>query len=177
MKRILGIDPGSHHLGLGCIDAEGTKFELVHAEVLSAPARLDLYERLEVLSLRLKTLVHELHASEVAVEDIFFAKNVRSAFQLGMARGVAVAACLGRGIKIFEYAPAQVKGVVTGHGRADKAQVKKMVQLLLGKEIDLRHDATDALAVALCHAFTGRNQFWGNVHDRTSQRPNPLEKP
>lgn len=152
MKRILGIDPGSHHLGVGCIEKSGNSVRLVFADIIHAPAKAPLYERLEIISERLVALVDELNPQEVAIEDIFSAANARSAFRLGVARGVAVAACLGRGIKIFEYAPTQVKSVVTGYGRADKAQVQKMVSLILGKKVELGFDATDAIAVAICHA-------------------------
>jgi crossover junction endodeoxyribonuclease RuvC len=98
----------------------------------------------------------ELRPDEVAIEDLFHSLNARSAFHLGMARGVAIGACLKRRIPIFEYAPTQIKSVVTGYGRSDKAQVKKMVELTLGTKIDLGFDATDAVAVAICHASTRR---------------------
>ncbi len=154
--RILGIDPGSLHLGVGCIDKKGNALRLVAARIIHAPPRDSLFARLELIHQELKRLVDELQPQEVAVEDIFHAKNARSAFHLGMARGVAIAACLGRGIKIFGYAPTQVKSVVTGYGRADKEQVKKMVRLTLGVPLELGYDATDAVAVAICHASTAR---------------------
>src|SRR5688572_4729915 len=146
--RVLGIDPGSHHLGIGCIEKSGNQLRLIHADILHAPAKAGFYERLEILYAKLKPIVDKLAPHEVAVEDIFAAKNPRSAFRLGVARGVAVAVCLGRGIQIAEYAPTQVKAVVTGYGRADKTQVQKMVRLILGAKLDLGFDATDALAVA-----------------------------
>jgi len=151
-KRVLGIDPGSYHLGLGCIEKSGTSVRLVAADILHAPKDLILFDRLEYLMDKLKKRLDDFRPDEIAVEDLFFSKNARSAFHLGMARGVAVAACLGRGIKIFEYSPAEVKSTVTGYGRADKDQVKKMIRLILGVNIDLGYDATDALAIAICHA-------------------------
>ncbi len=150
-RRILGIDPGSLHLGLGLIEKKGAHMRLLFAETIHAPAKLPFYERLDFLHVRLRERIEELNPEEVAVEDTFFAKNAQSAFRLGMARGVAVAACLGRGLTIYEYAPTQVKSVVTGYGRADKEQVRKMVGLSLGAKLDLGFDATDALAVAICH--------------------------
>ena len=153
--QILGIDPGSHHLGLGCIEKEGNKTRLIFAQVLDAPAKASFYERVELINAKFIKILNELAPDEVAIEDIFFAKNARSAFRLGMARGVVIAPCLGRGIEIFEYAPAQVKAVVTGSGRADKAQVKKMVQLTLGEKIELPFDATDALE----YLETGASSF------------------
>jgi crossover junction endodeoxyribonuclease RuvC len=153
-KRLLGIDPGSHHLGLGCLEKRGNTMVLIYAEIIHAPRKDSLYDRISIIAARLRVLLDKLNPDEVAVEDIFHAKNARSAFHLGVARGAAIGACLERGLKIFEYAPTQVKSVVTGYGRADKEQVKKMVQLTLGQKIELAFDATDALAVAICHANT-----------------------
>ena len=155
-RKILGIDPGSFHLGLGFIEKEGNAVRLIRTEIVSPPRNHAFFDRLEVLSKRLRILLDEFQPQEVAVEDIFHAKNVRSAIHLGVARGVAIGACLERGIKIYEYPPTQVKMIVTGYGRADKEQVKKMVRLTLGVEIDLGYDATDAIAVAICHAHAVR---------------------
>ncbi len=155
-KIILGIDPGSHFLGVGCIHKRGNTLTLISAEAISAPAKQTLYPRLEVIAERLEILLDLWKPHEVAVEDLFHSKNARSAFHLGIARGVAIGACLKRKIAIFEYAPTQVKSVVTGYGRADKEQVRKMVELTLKAKIADRHDATDALAVAICHASTLR---------------------
>ena len=154
--KIIGIDPGSHHLGFACLEKCGTKLKLVFAEVVSAPAKDTLYPRLEIIGARVASLVEQFAPDEVAVEDSFFGKNAKSAFQLGITRGVALAACLSRKMKIYEYAPTQVKAVVTGYGRADKAQVKKMIELTLGTSVNLGFDATDAIAVAICHASTVR---------------------
>lgn len=174
-QRVLGIDPGSHHLGVGCIEKRGNQIRLIHVDILHAPAKAPFYERLEIIAAKLNPLIAKLQPREVAVEDIFSAKNPRSAFRLGIARGVAVAACLGRGIKIYEYAPTQVKAVVTGHGRADKAQVQKMVRLIVGTIPELGFDATDALAVAICHANT--LNLLGALNGRISSRESAFEKP
>jgi crossover junction endodeoxyribonuclease RuvC len=156
IKTIVGIDPGSQFLGVGCVQKVGATIRYRYAEVLTAKKKDTLYPRLEVILARLEILLDELKPDEVAVEDLFHALNARSAFHLGMARGVAIGACLRRGIPIFEYAPTQIKAVVTGHGRSDKAQVKKMVELTLGQRLDVGFDATDALAVAICHSATHR---------------------
>lgn len=153
---IVGIDPGSHNFGFGCIQKSGNDLKLVTAQVITAPAKESLYERLKVIAPKFHALLDEFKPSEVALEDIFFAKNAKSAFQLGIVRGVVVAACLQRNIKIFEYAPTQVKSTVTGYGRADKAQVQKMVGLLLGTELKTAFDASDAVAIAICHASINR---------------------
>jgi crossover junction endodeoxyribonuclease RuvC len=155
-KLILGIDPGSHRLGFGIVHKSGNACKLVFAEVITAPAKESLYPRLEVIADRLDALLDKFTPDEVAVEDLFHAKNAKSAFTLGIARGVVIAACLRRRLSIYEYAPTQVKSVVTGYGRADKAQVKKMVELTLGGRLELGYDATDAIAVAICHASIHR---------------------
>lgn len=173
-QRVLGIDPGSHHLGVGCIEKSGNKLRLLFADTLHAPKGEPLYARLDFLARGLAPLIEQISPDVVAVEDIFYAKNVRSAVHLGMARGVAVALCLRQSLSIFEYAPTQVKLVVTGYGKADKAQVAKMVALQLGIRGDWPGDktpgpdATDALAVAICHACH---------HVGIHSRKNNLEKP
>lgn len=151
--RILGIDPGSHHLGVGCIEKDGSKLRLLFADALHAPKGADLFARLKFLQSALKKIIQETKPQAVAVEDIFFAKSVRSAITLGTARGMAIAECLQVGLEIHEYAPTAVKMVVTGYGRADKDQVRKMAQLILGTRLShLTLDASDALAIAICHA-------------------------
>lgn len=151
--RILGIDPGSHHLGIGLIDKEGASLRLVHADTLHARRGADLFTRLSSLQTDLAKAVAQFRPHTVAIEDIFYAKSVRSAIDLGTARGLAIAECLRLGLPIQAYAPTSVKSVVAGSGRADKEQVRKMVQLLLGTRLDsLGLDASDALAIAICHA-------------------------
>lgn len=151
--RILGIDPGSHHLGVAVIEKEGNKLTLLFADALHAPRGTKLYSRLGALQAALKKILSETKPQVAAVEGIFYAKSVRSAIDLGTARGMAIAECLGLGLEIHEYAPTSVKMVVAGHGRADKEQVKKMAQMILGTRLDhLTLDASDALAIAICHA-------------------------
>jgi len=157
--KILGIDPGSHHLGVGFVLKTGNKLQLLHAETLHAPAKAEFFDRLRILHTALKKLVVAWQPHELAMEDVFSSKNPRSAFQLGVARGVALSTCLESDLPVYEYAPTQVKSVVTGHGRADKSQVQKMVGLILGAKVDvelLGLDASDALAVAICHAHSVR---------------------
>jgi crossover junction endodeoxyribonuclease RuvC len=101
-------------------------------------------------------LLDKFHPHEVAIEDIFVSENPRSAFQIGIARGVVFALCIKHGIKLFEYAPSQVKQTVTGHGRADKEQVRKMAGILVGSPLEMGLDASDAVAIAVCHASQTR---------------------
>lgn len=152
MELILGIDPGSIRLGVGLIRKNGSRLALIHAETLTPASSEPFFNRLKFLMRRLDDVLLNLKPNSVAIESTFFGKNAHSAFQLGTARGVAIAACLAREIPIFEYAPAQVKSVVTGHGGSGKDQVRRMVEASLGSTDGLGFDATDALAIAICHA-------------------------
>jgi crossover junction endodeoxyribonuclease RuvC len=155
-KIILGIDPGTHRLGVGCINKSGSSLKLIAAETLQAPSKATLYDRLTDLYEKLDLLLDKYKPHEVAIEDIFVSENPRSAFQIGVARGVVFALCIKHRIKVFEYAPTKVKQTVTGHGRADKEQVRKMVGILVGASIDSGLDASDAVAIAVCHASQTR---------------------
>jgi crossover junction endodeoxyribonuclease RuvC len=150
--RIFGIDPGSERTGYGCIDSSGSRHSLITCGTLSAPARSTFPERLLFIHSGLKALL-EMHRPEcVAVEDIFFARNVRSALKLGHARGIALLAASQASIPVVEYSPAEIKRSVVGYGRAEKQQVQGMMKLLLGLDaVPSPHDVADALAVAICH--------------------------
>lgn len=152
----MGIDPGSYFLGMGCVEYTDRSPRLVFAEVIAAPKGLPLYSRFGLILDKLKVRVAELNPDEVVFEDTFFGKNPKSALYLGMARGLVASVFLERKIPIFEYAPTAVKAAVAGNGRADKEAVKKMVEITLGSKIDLGLDATDALAVAVCHGSQRR---------------------
>jgi crossover junction endodeoxyribonuclease RuvC len=153
--KIFGIDPGSERTGYGCIESSGSRHRLVICGSLSAPARATFPEKLIVIHAGLKALLERHRPECVAVEDIFYARNVRSALKLGHARGVALLAASEAGIRVVEYSPAEIKRAVVGYGRAEKPQVQEMIKLLLGLEIaPSPHDVADALAVAVCHIHT-----------------------
>src|SRR5215203_2760256 len=153
--RIFGIDPGSERTGYGCIDSSGSRHVLVACGTLSAPPRTPFSERLLLIHSGLKTLLERHQPECVAVEDIFFARNVRSALKLGHARGIALLAASEAGLPVVEYAPAEIKRAVVGYGRAEKHQVQQMIKLLLGLDaVPSPHDAADALAVAICHVHS-----------------------
>ena len=154
-KIILGIDPGTHRLGVGCIQKSGTSLKLLGLETLQAP-KAELYDRLSHIHEKLDQIFEKYRPHEVAIEDIFVSENPRSAFQIGIARGLVFALCIKYGIRIFEYSPAKVKQTVTGHGRADKKQVRKMAGILVGSQINEGLDASDAVAIAICHASQTR---------------------
>ncbi len=150
--KIFGIDPGSERTGYGCVDTDGSRHRLVAFGSIAAPAHTPFPDRLLVIHAGLAALLAEHRPDCVAIENIFHAKNVRSALKLGHARGVALLAASQAGMAVVEYSPAEVKRAVVGFGRAEKQQVGLMVKLLLGLDaIPTPHDAADALAVAICH--------------------------
>ena len=153
--RIFGIDPGSERTGYGCIESSGSRHRLVTCGILSAPARSTFPNGCSRFTPAWQVLLEGHRPECVAVENIFFAKNVRSALKLGHARGVALLAASQAAIPVVEYSPAEIKRAVVGYGRAEKAQVQAMMKLLLGLEaVPSPHDVADALAVAICHIHT-----------------------
>lgn len=160
--RVFGIDPGSARTGYGCLDTDGTRHQLITCGALSMAAQAPLATRLAAIHAGLTTLLREARADCVAIENLFHARNVRSALVLGHARGVAVLAAVEAGLPVIEYTPAEIKLAVVGYGRAEKRQMQQMVKILLGlAEAPSPHDAADALAVALCHAHSARAAAWG----------------
>lgn len=150
--KIFGIDPGSERTGYGCIETDGSRQRLVACGAIAVPARAAFPERLSIIHERLAALLAEHRPDCVAVEDVFHARNVRSALKLGHARGVALLAACQAGLEVAAYSPAEVKRAVVGYGRAEKRQVQRMVCLLLGlSSVPGPHDASDALAIAICH--------------------------
>ena len=152
--RIFGVDPGSARTGYGCIEPHGDGHRVVACGALSVPARLSFPEKLHRLHARLADLLATHRPDAVAVEDVFYAKNARTALKLGHVRGVLLLSASQAGVAIAEYTPTQVKRAVVGYGRAEKQQVQEMVTLLLGmSEAPTPLDVSDALAVAVCHAY------------------------
>jgi crossover junction endodeoxyribonuclease RuvC len=150
--RIFGIDPGSERTGYGCIESSGSRRRLVICGSLAAPSRSTFPDKLRHIHAGLVALFARHQPDCVAVEDIFHARNVRSALKLGHARGVVLLAASEAGLAIVEYTPAEIKRAVVGYGRAEKHQVQQMVRLLLGLDtVPAPHDVADALAVAVCH--------------------------
>ena len=149
---IFGIDPGSERTGYGCVETDGRRHRLLVCGALAAPADVAFADRLQHIHSGLVRLLAEQHPDCVAIENIFHARNVRSALRLGHARGVALLAAAAAHVPIAEYTPAEIKRAVVGFGRAEKPQVGQMVKLLLGLDAaPSPHDAADALAVAICH--------------------------
>jgi crossover junction endodeoxyribonuclease RuvC len=155
--RIIGIDPGTGILGFGVIDAHGGKTKLVTAGVITTPAHTPLAERLEEIYLELTNIIGETKPELMAIEQLFFAKNVTTAMSVAHARGVAMLTGKQAKLKIEEYTPLQIKQSLTGYGKADKKQVQEMVRIQLGlKEVPKPDDCADALAAAIMCAFMTR---------------------
>lgn len=152
LMLILGIDPGSRRTGWGLVRRQGHRQEHVANGTIHLDEGAPLPQRLLALDRALDALLAEHRADAAALEQIFSARNARSALVLGHARGVIVTAIARRGIPLFEYTPAQVKQAVAGTGRAEKPQMARMVAVLLNHRAPLQEDAADALAVAITHA-------------------------
>lgn len=153
-KIIMGMDPGTNLMGYGIIKANGKEMKILQYGVIQLNRYKTHELKLKKIFERILALIEEYHPDEVAIEAPFYGKNVQSMLKLGRAQGVAMAAVLYRNIPITEYAPKKVKVSVTGNGNASKEQVAKMLeQLLEFRQAEKMHDATDALAVALCHLY------------------------
>ena len=151
--KIFGVDPGSARTGYGCIESDGTRHRVLACGALAPPARAPFPEKLLAIHDGLAELLARHAPDIVAIEDLFHARNARSALKLGHVRGVVMLAASQAGLPVAEYAPTEVKRAVVGYGRAEKHQVQRMVMLLLGlREAPTPLDVSDALAVAVCHS-------------------------
>jgi crossover junction endodeoxyribonuclease RuvC len=148
--RILGIDPGSQITGYGLVDLSNGQTELVDCGVIRTSGAH--CERLRMIFVAMERIVAEYAPGEVAVERVFLSRNADSALKLGQARAAALCATFGAELPVFEYAARHIKKAVAGTGAAEKAQVQRMIRMLLGVKSELAADAADALAAALCHA-------------------------
>jgi crossover junction endodeoxyribonuclease RuvC len=155
--RVLGVDPGLTRCGLGVVDgAPGRRLTLVRVEVVRTSADVDLARRLLLLERGIESMLDEVAPDAVAVERVFAQHNVRTVMGTAQAGAIAVVAAARRGIPVALHTPSEVKAAVTGHGRADKAQVATMVARLLGlSEAPRPADASDSLALAICHLWRG----------------------
>ncbi len=152
-ERVLGIDPGSRVTGFGVVQKEGSRLHhIAHGAIVAHKGAVSFEERLVRIHEGLAEVIALHEPTSVAVEGIFHQKNALSALKLGHARGVALLTCSLAGLAVHEYSPSTVKKAVVGTGRADKRQVLKMVSLLLGIPEPESLDASDALAVAICHS-------------------------
>ena len=149
---VLGIDPGVATIGFGVVRAERQKNTLVQYGVITTPPGIPLSSRLLQISDDMEELIRTFHPDEMAVEELFFTKNITTGIAVAHGRGVILLSAERLGVPVFEYTPMQVKQAVAGYGGADKRQVMLMTQRLLNmKQVPRPDDAADALALAICH--------------------------
>ena len=154
-QTILGIDPGTVVMGYAIVVINGKTVQLLNMDVLKLISQKDTYRRLEMIFSKVSELIKLYQPTMFAIEAPFFGKNVQSMLKLGRAQGVAIAAAMHASVPVTEYSPKRVKQSITGNGHATKDQVFKMLQRLIELEEQPHFfDATDALAVALCHHYS-----------------------
>ena len=155
--RVLGIDCGSRVTGYGVIDSDGGECCMVRCGAIKTKSSDPLPNRLRSIHNAIVEIIRDLEPEAAAFESLFYATNVQSALKLGYVRGVSMFAAAEANLPVFEYSPLEVKSAVTGYGRAEKNQVQQMVRALLKLEASPEpYDASDALAVAICHVHTNR---------------------
>ncbi|NOQ45911.1 MAG: crossover junction endodeoxyribonuclease RuvC [Desulfobulbaceae bacterium] len=155
--RIFGIDPGSRVTGYGVIDKQGPELGFITCGTIRTGQEENFSRRLLIIFEGLSKVIDRHCPDVAAIEDVFVSQNPRSALKLGQARGAAVVAAMQRNLKVYDYTPRLVKQTVAGYGQADKAQVQHMVRILLELNSSPSSDASDALAVAICHAHHKNN--------------------
>ncbi len=149
--RVLGVDPGTRRTGVGVIEAQGNRYQLIYFGVISLKETLPLAEKLKFIHESLCKVISEYRPTVVALENIFFGKDVRAMVKIGEARACAMLAASEHAIDVVEYPPARVKQSVSGNGRATKEQIQHMIKTLLNLKTLPPPDGADALAVAICH--------------------------
>lgn len=179
---ILGIDPGTQLLGFALLKVDGNKQQVLLMDVLKLTSYKDIYVRLEKIHTKVSELIKLYKPQTFAIEAPFYGKNVQSMLKLGRAQGVAIAAAIYAGLDVTEYSPKKVKQSITGNGNADKEQIWKMLQQILHIEKKPQYyDATDALAVALCHCYqsssvlNSNNKKFNNWSDFILKNPDKIK--
>jgi len=169
---ILGLDPGTATTGFGVIEYRNNEYALLDYGCITTTPDQCLAERLNLISCDLEEIVKHWKPDEIAIEEIFFSKNITSAIHVAHARGALMQKLSSEGYLINEYKPQHVKEAVCGYGKAEKIQVQKMVQLILKMEILPRpDDAADALAVAICHANNAGLKAMLNIQEKQCLNP------
>lgn len=168
---VLGIDPGSRITGYGIVEKVGNRLVHIDNGAIFTSTAVDFPGRLKKIFDGILEIVSQYNPDQVAIENIFFSTNAQSALKLGQARGAAIVAAVHCNLPVFEYSALQVKLAVVGQGRAEKEQVQKMLKALLGLPETAQADASDALAVAICHINSyGLKQISGNSASSKRQK-------
>ena len=154
---IIGIDPGYAIVGIGVVEYVGNKFRTLEYNAITTPAGMPTVERLKKIYTEMTMYIDKYKPDAVAIEELFFNSNQKTAINVAQARGVLLVAVANKNVPISEYTPLQVKQSVTGYGRADKKQIQSMVKMILGLNVIPKpDDAADALALAICHAHSNK---------------------
>ncbi|MDL2311020.1 crossover junction endodeoxyribonuclease RuvC [Peptostreptococcaceae bacterium OttesenSCG-928-C18] len=154
---ILGIDPGIAIVGYSLIEAQGSTVKLLEYGCITTSSKSSLPDRLFFIMQEMRSIIQQFKPTEMAIEELFFNKNVKTAIQVAQARGVEILAGIEAGLDVYEYTPLQIKQAIVGYGRAEKKQVQEMVKTILNlNDIPKPDDAADAVAVALCHSFSNK---------------------
>ena len=148
---VLGVDPGSRVTGYGIVEKRNNEILHVHSGYIRSSDKIPFYGRIHHIYQSMLKIMDDYHPQEMAIEDMFYAKNVQSSLKLGHARGAVLIAAVQCGLRIFEYTPLEIKKSVVGYGRASKEQVLSMVRIMLKLRDGLKLDTSDALAAAICH--------------------------
>jgi crossover junction endodeoxyribonuclease RuvC len=148
---VLGVDPGSRITGYGLVEKKDHDVRCVHSGLIQPPGKAPFYQRIYTIFESMIEIMGHYQPQEMAIEDLFYAKNIQSSLKLGHARGAVLIAAVKCNIPIFEYSPLEIKKSVVGYGRADKEQVRSMIQVILRIREALPLDTSDALAAAICH--------------------------
>lgn len=170
--RVIGIDPGSRACGYGIIESYGNDFKYIDSGSIVPPVDCDLPERLQIIYSDLTDLIDTYKPSCMSIEEVFFAKNPKSAIKLGQARGVAVLAAATKKIVVNEYSPTQIKHAITGKGRANKSEIQKMLTYILGIKEFKSFDQSDAVAIAICHLNLSRFNNLNGISIKNKKRKN-----
>ena len=165
-RVIMGIDPGTNRMGYGVLEVRGNQLKAIVLGIVDLHKIADPYGKLRYIFERTTALIAEYKPDEVALESPFFGENVQSMLKLGRAQGVAMAAALSRDCPVSEYAPRKIKQSIVGSGAASKEQVAVMLKSMLGIEIPKHLDATDGMAVAVCHYYQTASPINGVADDK-----------
>lgn len=168
--RVMGIDPGSRSCGYGIVESAGNGIRYVASGTIVPSSEGAVAERLNDIYAGILGAIDGYGPSAVSIEEMFFAKNAKSAIRLGQSRGVAILAAARRGVPVSEYAPTRVKLALTGKGRAGKDEIQKMLGYMLGVEGFATADESDALAIAICHVNLSRYGLSRSAVPRTGSR-------
>lgn len=168
-RIILGIDPGTVIMGFSIIRTKGNQIEMLEMDVVKLNSKKDMFERLGIINQTIQQLIDKYQPDAMAIEAPFFGKNVQSMLKLGRAQGVAIAVAMSNKVEVSEYSPKKVKQSITGNGNAAKEQIWKMLHNIMRLKKSIKYfDASDALAVAVCHHF--------NEHITQISKKTPKEK-